>query len=257
MTAASCTARDAIWQILCKSYNTNTSQVCKFSVRVVLVPVPGTVGKLFCCLRPWRNPIAKGDRMSESISSVQEIGTDELPVIEPDPSFMKQMLEGGSPQISPCFQCLKCSSGCPLGFAMDHLPHQIIRMVQMGLKHEVLASSAIWLCASCETCVTRCPNGVELPRVMDALRQIAVREGVRPAEEEIAKFHDSFMDEIRCSGRVHEMSLIGRYKRRTRQWFQDAGLGARMFLRGRLGFLPEKVKDRDKVRSILRKGGAR
>jgi len=93
--------------------------------------------------------------MSESISSVQEIGTDELPVIEPDPSFMKQMLEGGSPQISPCFQCIKCSSGCPLGFAMDHLPHQIIRMVQMGLKHEVLASSAIWLCASCETCVTR------------------------------------------------------------------------------------------------------
>jgi heterodisulfide reductase subunit C2 len=75
-----------------------------------------------------------------------------------------------------CNQCGKCSAGCPAASAMDMLPSQVIRLVQLGL-NEALEAQAIWVCASCQTCVTRCPKGVDLPSVMEALRQIHLRRG--------------------------------------------------------------------------------
>jgi heterodisulfide reductase subunit C len=75
-----------------------------------------------------------------------------------------------------CNQCGKCSAGCPVSSTMDMLPSQVIRLVQLGLD-EALEAQAIWACASCFTCVTRCPKGVDLPRIMEALRQIHLRRG--------------------------------------------------------------------------------
>ena len=76
-----------------------------------------------------------------------------------------------------CNQCGKCSAGCPVAFSMDLLPSQVLRLAQLGIE-EVLESQTIWTCASCLTCVARCPKGIDLPRVMEALRQISMqREG--------------------------------------------------------------------------------
>lgn len=75
-----------------------------------------------------------------------------------------------------CNQCGKCSAGCPTAGAMDMLPSQVIRLAQLGLD-DALSAQAIWVCASCLTCVTRCPKGVDLSRVMEALRQIHLRQG--------------------------------------------------------------------------------
>lgn len=75
-----------------------------------------------------------------------------------------------------CNQCGKCSAGCPVASAVDLLPSQVIRMAQLGMT-EVLQSQTIWTCASCLTCVTRCPKGVDLPRLMEALREISLRTG--------------------------------------------------------------------------------
>ncbi|HQP27696.1 MAG TPA: 4Fe-4S dicluster domain-containing protein, partial [Syntrophales bacterium] len=100
---------------------------------------------------------------------------------------MKTFLEevndmiGGVP-IQRCYHCRKCTAGCPLAFAMEYNPNRIIKMIQMGMKEEVLGSSTIWMCASCETCVTRCPNQVDIARMMDALRQMSIESG-RPAKE--------------------------------------------------------------------------
>src|SRR5512133_3395107 len=81
-------------------------------------------------------------------------------------------------KLARCYQCGKCAAGCPMGDQMDLAPCQSLRMLQFGfpeLDKKVLQSEAIWLCLSCETCHTRCPQEVDLPAVMDFLRREAVR----------------------------------------------------------------------------------
>jgi len=77
--------------------------------------------------------------------------------------------------LDACYQCGKCSAGCPSAFVMDMLPHRIIRDLQLGVTQAVLSSSTPWVCASCEACSVRCPRGIEVARVMEALRQIPLR----------------------------------------------------------------------------------
>lgn len=91
--------------------------------------------------------------------------------------FVADVEEISGQSLLECNQCGRCSAGCPVVAAMDLLPSQIIRLAQLGLE-EVLESPTIWICASCLTCVTRCPKGVDLPRLMEALRQVALRRGV-------------------------------------------------------------------------------
>lgn len=92
--------------------------------------------------------------------------------------FIKRVEELSGENLLACYQCGKCSAGCPIVEEMDFLPNQIIRMAQLGLEKEALDSKTIWLCASCITCASRCPKGVDLSRVMESLRQILLRTGV-------------------------------------------------------------------------------
>lgn len=82
-------------------------------------------------------------------------------------------------QVQSCYQCGKCSAGCAMTATMDLLPHQVIRLLQLGQVQEALASRTIWLCASCLACSTRCPRGVSLPNVMESLRVTLLRPGGR------------------------------------------------------------------------------
>jgi len=80
--------------------------------------------------------------------------------------------------VRACYQCGKCTAGCPLASAMDLMPNQILRLLQLGEYEQVLKSRTIWQCASCLTCAARCPKEVDPARVMDALRTILMRQGV-------------------------------------------------------------------------------
>jgi heterodisulfide reductase subunit C len=91
--------------------------------------------------------------------------------------FVQQVEEISGQELLDCNQCGRCGAGCPVAATMDILPSQVVRMAQLGME-EVLESNTIWICASCLTCVTRCPKGVDLPRLMEALRQVVLRQGV-------------------------------------------------------------------------------
>lgn len=95
-----------------------------------------------------------------------------------DPS-VRQVEEISGQDLALCNQCGKCSAGCPAASAMDLLPSQVIRSIQLGL-NDGLLSRAIWLCASCLTCAARCPNGIDLARVMEASRAVSLRRGYTP-----------------------------------------------------------------------------
>ncbi|NLJ59680.1 MAG: heterodisulfide reductase [Firmicutes bacterium] len=82
-------------------------------------------------------------------------------------------------EVLSCYQCGKCSAGCAMTEAMDLLPHQVIRLLQLGQVEEALHSRTIWVCASCLACSARCPRGMNLPNVMESLRAQVLRPGDR------------------------------------------------------------------------------
>lgn len=90
--------------------------------------------------------------------------------------FVKTIERISGQDLLACYQCGKCSAGCPMAKYMDLLPNQIIRFAQLGFKDELLSSNAIWMCVSCMTCNTRCPKGVRIAEVIEAVRQIQLRK---------------------------------------------------------------------------------
>ncbi len=140
--------------------------------------------------------------------------------------------------VRECYQCGKCSAGCPIAADMDVPPNQVIRLLQLGLVDEALKLKTIWLCASCETCTTRCPREVDLAAVMDALRNLALREGVRSPERVVPFFNRIFLSLVKRYGRVYEMELIGRFNTGTFNFFKDVMKAPKLFFKGRLKLWP-------------------
>lgn len=91
--------------------------------------------------------------------------------------FVERVEEISGQNLMNCYQCGKCSAGCPVVGSMDIIPNQIIRLAQLGLEKDTLDSNTIWICASCITCTSRCPKGVDIAKIMEALRQIVLRVG--------------------------------------------------------------------------------
>ncbi|TEU15559.1 MAG: 4Fe-4S dicluster domain-containing protein [Anaerolineales bacterium] len=90
--------------------------------------------------------------------------------------LVRRIEEISGEDLLKCYQCGKCAAGCPVAFAMDMLPSQVIRFAQLGLVEEVLDSETPWFCAACQTCYARCPKGVDLSRIMEAIREIVLQE---------------------------------------------------------------------------------
>lgn len=96
--------------------------------------------------------------------------------------FIEKIEEISGQNLFSCYQCGKCSAGCPFSSAMDVLPSQIIRLIQLGLKDDIGDSKTMWLCSSCLTCGARCPRGVDIPRIMEALRVLLTRDKINYVE---------------------------------------------------------------------------
>jgi heterodisulfide reductase subunit C len=174
----------------------------------------------------------------------------DFPLRPDDGSFLADVKRGSGVSVSACYHCEKCTSGCPVSYAMDLPPNLLIRHIQLGQRERVLASETIWVCASCITCSTRCPNDIDLAHVMDTLRRMSMKEG-SVGLPRVQAFHEAFMKAIRTHGRVHEIEMIARYKLKTASFLEDMGLGREMFTRGRIRIVPERIRGRKEVRRVL------
>lgn len=172
--------------------------------------------------------------------------------IKADPRFMRDLEARGARNLSRCMQCLKCATGCPVAFAMDYNPAQIIRMAVLGLKDDALASRTVWLCSDCKTCATRCPMEIDVAGVMDIIKEVANAEGVKSPEANTKAFHDVFMGIVRARGRMNEPLMLAHYKLRTGTFTQDLAAGKQLVLKGKIKYTG-KTKGRHAVKKIMDK----
>ena len=230
-----------------------SSRVCRRALRCLTCRAAGCYNS---------SEVALNSKVAEEgVSSPQR----QVVSITPDFLFLREVEAASGEKISHCYQCRKCSSGCPVAFAMDYLPDVILRMVQLGLKDRVLNSSTIWICASCETCTTRCPNEIDIAGVMDTLRRMALFEGrAAPAVRDIPKFHQAFLGSIKAGGRVHEIGMLRRYMLKTlktslwaKLWsgelLEQAKLGWGMFRRGKLKIRPHRIRQSREIKELFAK----
>jgi heterodisulfide reductase subunit C len=143
----------------------------------------------------------------------------------PSPGLAERL--GALTSVTACYQCKKCSSGCPLTFAMDFYPDQVIRLALLGQEAQVLGCQTIWVCSSCETCTTRCPNNIDIAGVMDWLKEEALRQGYSSPQPAVTRFHQTFLDTVRLAGgRLSEPLLLGLYQWRAGGTFNKLKSGA-------------------------------
>lgn len=161
--------------------------------------------------------------------------------------------------LKDCYQCGKCSAGCPAVSAMDLVPRQVIRCMQLGLWDEVLHSKSPWVCATCGTCLERCPQSVDLPSLMEVIRQHAKKAGVKSIRE-VDTFNDLFLKNVKSFGKSHELMLTAFYNLKTGHLLQDAPNAPHLYTKGMIRLRPHTVRDREAVRKIMNKclqGGAK
>lgn len=151
-----------------------------------------------------------------------------------------------------CYQCKRCTAGCPVaGFAGLH-PAQIVRAVQLGDLETVMADRFIWLCTGCQTCSTRCPQDIDVAGIMDELRIFAYENGLVCKDAPFAGILRYNADSFKRWGRMYELELLARDKlTRPSSLTDDLALGVRMIARGKIGFLPSRGGDRAQMKRMV------
>lgn len=175
----------------------------------------------------------------------------ETEIKNPDSRLAEEVRARTGEDVYRCYQCLKCTAGCPMAFAMDYPPSRVIRMVQLGREEPLLDSKTIWVCLTCYTCSVRCPNDIDIAHVIDALREKALERGRTAAKENIALFHRYFLDTVKKRGRTFESEFLTRYQLKTGQIAGNALLGLRMLMKGRMALLPDSVADKKTFAEIF------
>ncbi|MEW6102213.1 MAG: 4Fe-4S dicluster domain-containing protein [bacterium] len=149
-------------------------------------------------------------------------------------------MEAIKSDLAKCYQCGKCSAGCPIAQFMDYTPNRLIRFIQLDKIDFALKSKTIWLCAFCKTCSVRCPKEIDLAGVMGRLRLISEQENIKPALKNVFLFHKTFKDEINKNGRIFELGLILKYNLLSGNPFKDIFAGLLMFKKGKISLFPKK-----------------
>ncbi len=168
--------------------------------------------------------------------------------------FAREVQEKSGQNLSRCYQCTRCTAGCPTVSWYEWPNHAVVRMIQRGMRDELLGSKTIWMCVTCDTCGTRCPNGIYLSPVMDTLRSMALAEGRPVPEPAVLAFHQAFVASARRFGRVHEATMLAAYKMKTRDFFTDLGVGLKLFAKGKIPILPRSIQGKAEIERIFEAG---
>jgi heterodisulfide reductase subunit B2 len=175
--------------------------------------------------------------MSEATNSTAQ------PTITIDGSLAERIREELGENVYLCYQCVKCTSGCPVSEYYDWQPNQIMRSLQLGQEDIALQSKTPWLCSSCLTCTTRCPQGLNITAIMEFLTRESLARGYKPKVPETNRFNKAFMREVNLWGRSYEPGLMAELiLQNPRTLIDDIQLYLRFFQKGKVGFLPHPTR---------------
>ena len=153
--------------------------------------------------------------------------------------------------LSVCFQCKKCDSGCPVSHLTVSPPSEIVRRLHLGAGNELLESDLVWMCVSCETCFARCPMGIDIPSAIDALRVLAVKQQTPNPEGDMPLFNRAFLKTVKIFGRTYDLGMITAHKIGTKSYLKDAEKFPVMLKKKKIALLPPRGADRKTARRIF------
>lgn len=166
-------------------------------------------------------------------------------------NLAREIQERSGENVFLCYQCKKCTAGCPVAAYFDLTPHLVLRACQLGQEDLVLHSRTISICAACETCSTRCPQNIDIARIMDVLEIMAAERGIESPAPRVPMFYKSANRGINWFGRMWELGLMAELYMREffagklnfKQLFKyDMPLAFQMFRKGKLKILPSVAR---------------
>ena len=150
-----------------------------------------------------------------------------------------------------CYQCKKCTLGCPSAYAMRMKPHEMMRAAQLGLTEQIYWSGMIWTCLSCETCNTRCPQDIHILRVINGLREMSGEFDYYNPQPAIPGLHRIFLSLVERFGRIYELGLVLLTHLQMLTPFKDIDLASPMLRKGRIGLFPRKSRGVKELRQVI------
>jgi heterodisulfide reductase subunit C2 len=155
--------------------------------------------------------------------------------------------------LSLCYQCKKCTSGCPVAKMTDSAPAEIVRRLHLGAGNELLDSDLVWMCLSCETCYGRCPMKINIAAVIDALRALAVDRKAATPRGNMPLMNSMFLKTVEAFGRTYDLGMIMAYKLGSGSIMNDTEKFPSMLSKGKMGILPPSGADKSVVKRVFRK----
>jgi heterodisulfide reductase subunit C2 len=170
-----------------------------------------------------------------------------------DTSFLREVEERSGQDLNACYQCSKCSAGCPLSSHMEYKPNSVIRLIQYGLREQVLKSHAVWLCVSCMNCGVRCPNEVDMSSVMDTLREMSIEAGYAlEAEKRVVMLHQEFVRSVKLWGRLHEATFFMAYMARSLDILGNIPSAIALLRKRKIRILPRRIRGVAELANVCR-----
>lgn len=164
----------------------------------------------------------------------------------------------GGDRIRRCIQCGTCSGSCPVSYAMDIQPRQLVAYFRSGDLESILRSRTIWICASCYSCTVRCPSGIKVTDLIYGLKRMALEGRIRSDGSPISTLSSEFVRLVNRYGRSPEIELTVRYllRRAPYRLVGQIPLALRLLRRGRLPLRIDRVKGLPSLRRIVAKAEA-